>query len=67
MIGRVLIGGPARLLLDEPSEGVRPSIVRSICRVWRSIRDELGTTILFDGGDRDGRHEKAGADAWKDG
>lgn len=46
-IGRVLIGGPALILLDEPSEGVQPSIVQLICRVLRSIRDELGTTILF--------------------
>ncbi len=46
-IGRVLIGAPALILLDEPSEGVQPSIVQLICRVLRSIRDELGTTILF--------------------
>ena len=46
-IGRVLIGSPALLLLDEPSEGVQPSIVQLICRVLRTIRDELGTTILF--------------------
>jgi len=46
-IGRVLIGGPALILLDEPSEGVQPSIVQLICRVLRSIRDDLGTTILF--------------------
>jgi branched-chain amino acid transport system ATP-binding protein len=46
-IGRVLIGGPSLILLDEPSEGVQPSIVQLICRVLRSIRDDLGTTILF--------------------
>lgn len=46
-IGRVLIGGPALILLDEPSEGVQPSIVQLICRVLRAIRDDLGTTILF--------------------
>jgi urea transport system ATP-binding protein len=46
-IGRVLMGGPALILLDEPSEGVQPSIVQLICRVLRSIRDDLGTTILF--------------------
>lgn len=46
-IGRVLIGAPALILLDEPSEGVQPSIVQLICRVLRSIRDELGTTILL--------------------
>jgi urea transport system ATP-binding protein len=46
-IGRVLIGAPALILLDEPSEGVQPSIVQLICRVLRSIRDDFGTTILF--------------------
>ncbi len=46
-IGRVLIGAPGLILLDEPSEGVQPSIVQLICRVLRSIRDDFGTTILF--------------------
>ncbi|WP_428492483.1 ABC transporter ATP-binding protein [Rhodopila sp.] len=46
-IGRALIGGPELLLLDEPSEGVQPNLVQSIVRVLRSIRDELGTTIVF--------------------
>lgn len=46
-IGRVLVGGPDLILLDEPSEGVQPSIVQLICRVLRAIRDDLGTTILF--------------------
>ena len=35
------------MLLDEPSEGIQPSIVQMICDVLRSVRDELGTTILF--------------------
>jgi branched-chain amino acid transport system ATP-binding protein len=46
-IGRALIGDPSLILLDEPSEGVQPSIVQMICRVLKSIRDELGGTILF--------------------
>lgn len=46
-IGRVLIGAPSLILLDEPSEGVQPSMVKLICRVLRAIRDELGTTIVF--------------------
>ena len=46
-IGRVLIGGPDLILLDEPSEGVQPSIVKLICRVLRTIRDDLGTTVIF--------------------
>jgi urea transport system ATP-binding protein len=46
-IGRVLIGNPALMLLDEPSEGVQPNIVQMICDALKSIRKELGTTILF--------------------
>lgn len=46
-IGRALVGNPALLLLDEPSEGIQPSIVQLICRVLKSIRDDLGTTILL--------------------
>lgn len=46
-IGRVLVGGPALILLDEPSEGIQPSIVQLICRVLQSIRSELGTAILL--------------------
>jgi urea transport system ATP-binding protein len=46
-IGRALIGNPMLILLDEPSEGVQPSIVQEICETLKSIRDELGSTILF--------------------
>ncbi|MBY0323733.1 MAG: ABC transporter ATP-binding protein [Reyranella sp.] len=46
-IGRALVGNPRLMLLDEPSEGIQPSIVDMICEVLKSIRDELGTTILF--------------------
>jgi urea transport system ATP-binding protein len=46
-IGRALIGNPALMLLDEPSEGIQPSIVQMICEALKSIRQELGTTILL--------------------
>ena len=46
-IGRALVGNPALILLDEPSEGVQPSIVQMICERLRAIRDDLGSTILF--------------------
>jgi branched-chain amino acid transport system ATP-binding protein len=46
-IGRALVGNPEILLLDEPSEGIQPSIVEDISRVLRRINQELGTTILF--------------------
>jgi urea transport system ATP-binding protein len=46
-IGRALIGNPVLMLLDEPSEGVQPSIVQMICEALKSIRNEIGTTIVF--------------------
>lgn len=46
-IGRALIGNPSLMLLDEPSEGIQPSIVQTICTALRSFCHELGTTILF--------------------
>ncbi|ELY53178.1 ABC transporter ATP-binding protein [Natronococcus jeotgali] len=46
-IGRALVGNPELLLLDEPSEGVQPSIVQDVTRNLRRVNEELGTTILF--------------------
>ena len=46
-IGRALVGDPDLLLVDEPSEGVQPSIVQSITEDLGQISDEFGTTILF--------------------
>ena len=45
-IARCLMGNPAVLLLDEPSEGLAPLIVQEIGRLIRSLRD-LGTTIVL--------------------
>jgi urea transport system ATP-binding protein len=46
-IARALIGRPDLILLDEPSEGVQPSIVQQICADLSTIRQRLGTTILL--------------------
>jgi urea transport system ATP-binding protein len=46
-IGRALIGDPELLLLDEPSEGIQPSIIHLIMQVMIRINRELGKTILF--------------------
>ena len=46
-IGRALVGQPGLILLDEPSEGIQPSIVQMICRVLRDSRDTMRTTIVF--------------------
>ncbi len=46
-IGRALVANPDLLLLDEPSEGIQPSIVTQISEDMRTINEDLGTTILF--------------------
>ncbi len=46
-IGRALIAGPRLLVLDEPTEGIQPSIVLEIRRVLRQVRERLGVSILL--------------------
>lgn len=46
-IGRVLVGKPSLLLLDEPSEGIQPSIVQDIARIVRSLNRETGLTVVL--------------------
>ena len=46
-IARGLIGGPDLLLLDEPSDGVQPSIVHEIGGFIRSLNRERGLTVLI--------------------
>ena len=45
-IGRALMGRPKLLMLDEPSLGLAPLIVREVFQIIRGIKDE-GTTILL--------------------
>ncbi|MDR0491475.1 MAG: ABC transporter ATP-binding protein [Oscillospiraceae bacterium] len=45
-IGRGLMSSPKMLLLDEPSMGIAPLIVRDITKIIRSLHDD-GTTILL--------------------
>lgn len=45
-IGRALMSKPKLLLLDEPSLGLAPLIVREIFSILKRIKDE-GTTILI--------------------
>lgn len=46
-VGRALVGDPDLLLLDEPSEGVQPSIVAEMSETIGRMSDEMGTTVLF--------------------
>ncbi len=45
-IARALVGRPKLLLLDEPSEGIQPSIVEEIAEILKKINQETGLTIL---------------------
>jgi branched-chain amino acid transport system ATP-binding protein len=46
-IGRVLMGNPKILLLDEPSEGVQPNIVQQIGDIILKISADLHLTVLL--------------------
>ena len=45
-IGRALMSSPKLLMLDEPSLGLAPSLVKAIFRLIRQIRD-AGVTVLL--------------------
>ena len=45
-IARALASDPKVLLLDEPTEGIQPSIIREMARTLRRIRDDRGLTII---------------------
>ena len=45
-LGRALVGGPKLLLLDEPSMGLAPLIVKQVMDIIREVNAQ-GTTILL--------------------
>ena len=46
-IGRALVTRPRLLVLDEPTEGIQPSIIKDIGRAIAYLRDTAGLTILL--------------------
>jgi branched-chain amino acid transport system ATP-binding protein len=45
-VARALMGRPRLLMLDEPSLGLAPLIVREIFRIVRELNEEEGLTVL---------------------
>lgn len=45
-IARALATDPKVLLLDEPTEGIQPSIILDLARTLKRIRDERGLSIV---------------------
>ena len=46
-IGRALVMRPKLLVLDEPTEGIQPSIIKDIGRAIRYLRDTAGIAIVL--------------------
>ena len=45
-IARALVGRPELLLLDEPSEGIQPSIVQELAIILRRIAEKEKMTVI---------------------
>jgi branched-chain amino acid transport system ATP-binding protein len=46
-IARCLCGRPTILLLDEPTEGIQPSIIEEIAEILATLRDKSEVTVLL--------------------
>lgn len=46
-LARALVGQPTLLLLDEPTEGIQPSIIEEIAQTLASLRDRMQLTIVL--------------------
>ena len=47
VMGRALMARPKLLLLDEPSLGLAPLVVKEIFRIIKRVNEEQGTTIVL--------------------
>jgi urea transport system ATP-binding protein len=46
-MGRALMAKPELLILDEPTEGIQPSIIQEMGRTLRRLVTEMGLTVLL--------------------
>jgi branched-chain amino acid transport system ATP-binding protein len=46
-IARCLCGKPRLILLDEPTEGIQPSIIDEIVEIMQLLRDKTGLTMIL--------------------
>ena len=46
-LGRILMADPVLILLDEPTAGVNPTLIKDLIVVIRKLKDDEGKTILL--------------------
>jgi len=46
-LGRILMADPTLILLDEPTAGVNPSLIKDLIVAIKNLKDEKGKTILL--------------------
>jgi urea transport system ATP-binding protein len=45
-IARALVSNPSVLVLDEPTEGIQPSIIKDIARALNTLKAERGFSLV---------------------